>query len=195
MNLKFEEKVILIIYVEFYKRFYNCWDKRLTENKKDKIKNIEVQSALYLFQQLGIYIGDFGFCQNTHGAYSPILEYILENLDKKGDLIDRFYREYQEMRNEKLNEILFKEREIKLIEKTAVLMKEIIEKENGAETLAFILFIAKSILPNASFESINFELKYQNPRLNDYNLNEKIYKRLEFLDLVPPVKFKTFTKI
>ena len=187
MKLSFDEETILILYAEFYRKLYKAPKK----NEDTTFKHSDVQSLIYLIQQLVHSHLDYCFTWNCHGPFSPNLEALLIQLDKKEELCDLFYQKYLPQRlfkstNAKMIEEYYPSVYIEKIEQAIVVLNDIIEEYGtfGCELMASLLYIAKTVFPGWGFDVIEEELKHRENKFDNEELIKKAWHCLGILSLI-----------
>jgi len=203
MNLTYDERILLAIYLEFFNRCYDLDDKRKYEEGSEiLVRHVEMQNIYYLLESLWISF-QYGFTWNWKGPYSSGLQATLNELDKKKLDIEKFYTEYNDTRNsyynnrysDQLSDILsnyLDERNIRKLALASFVLEDVLNQEQGSEILAGIIYIGKTVYPGQNLSIIL-------PELNErgYNpspeLAEAIWKDLAILD-IRDMDTKSFTR-
>lgn len=180
-KLEVQEEVILALYQMFYDKPYDC-----TPPLEGGINRIHVnaQKASYIFSEMMVPTGGYGFCWNHLGPYSEQLQNHLRVLDGKPELVGEYYDQFNQNREEKLND-LFTRGQIQKIKRTAAVMKEVVNDEVGGELVGSLLYISRTVLPGREFDKVNFELQKRKDYFSDDSINKQAWKALAELDLVP----------
>lgn len=205
MDLKFEEKRCLILYLEFFNRCYNLDDERkydVSPNHSLLVRHVEAQNIDFFLQSLGIH-SEYGYTWDWRGPYSPGFQLVLKSLDKKGEAIPVFYNTYNRDRSrgwnnnysEQLQDLLkdyFYNNEIIKISKASFALEDILHQEQGSEFLADIIYIGKTVMPGSDLPTILEEVNRRgvNPSLE---IAEAIWKDLGILG-IRSVEPKSFTR-
>lgn len=185
MNLTFDEQTILILYAEFYRKLYTPLEKE----DELSIRHGEVQSLIYLIQQLVKSHQDYSFSWNGHGPYSAGLEILLRNLDKKEKLCTMFYKEYLPnclfKNNPKMLEEYYPRILVEVIEQAIVVFDEILKDydSDGCELLSSLLYFSKTVFPGWGFDVISKELQAITSKF-DEPLIKKAWRCLGVLSLI-----------
>ncbi len=195
MDLKFEEKRCLALYLEFFNRCYSINDERkydVTPTHSLIVRHIEVQNIVYFLQTLEIYF-DYGFIWDWRGPSSPGLQAILNSLDKKEEAITEFYDSYNRDRsfvrynnyNQQLQDSLTNythSENISKISTASFVLEDILKEERGSEFLADIIYIGKTVLPGSDLPRILKELNRRKVNPSP-EISEAIWKDLAILGI------------
>lgn len=181
-KLEVHEEVILALYEMLYGKQYDCIPTH-SENGVN-LNHVNAQKASYIFSEMMVPTGDYGFCWNHIGPYSEQLQNHLRALDRKPELVKEYYNQFDQNYEEKLNE-LFTRGQIQKIKRTAAAMKEIVNNETGGELLGSLLYISRTVLPGREFDKVNSELQKRKSYFSNNSVNEEAWKALGELDLVP----------
>lgn len=183
--LNFQEKLILILYKKFFNENYDCQDRGKNEQGITQ-KHINAQKVGYYFSSMGIPVGDYSFSWDTAGPYSCVLQELLRGIDEKDNLVKELYAGDTD---EILSQLLESETQISQINKACKAMREVIkDEERGAELMASLLYISKTVMPYFDFESVKTELVRRKSYFGEkaYNsMSEKIWEKLAEVELVP----------
>lgn len=126
---------------------------------------MEMQKAIYLLTEMGVPVGNYGFCWYLHGPYSQTLQNDILSLPIKNQPVISF--------SEDSNKAIAKLRKV-LLKHTDY------SPSQWAECLASIQYIRTMILPqSASKDKIVGELEKRKPHLSNKALN---YEALADLD-------------
>lgn len=204
MNLDFEERRCLALYLEFFNRCYNVDDERkydVSPTHSLLARHIEAQNIDYFLQALGIH-SEYGYTWDWRGPYSPGFQLVLNSLDKKEEAIPEFYDSYNKDRSrgwnrnyrDQLQDLLqdfFYNSEITKISKASFVLEDILKEERGSEYLADIIYIGKTVLPGSDLPRILKELNRRKVNLSP-ETSEAIWKALGILDIrsIEPKEFK-----
>lgn len=191
MNLSFEEELLLALYLELYNKEYDINDNRLAEiEPKDFLRHIEMQTAIYLFQSMGLPL-DYGFIPYLHGINSQKLKVILFMLDKKGKEIQTFYSTpqnknygYHVHHVETSLEKYLTRNNIKKVETACVLFRNFINKDGVSEYLSKLIYTSKNIMPGSNFTKINKYLEEQDSKIHN-TLSEIMWQNIQALGIIP----------
>lgn len=180
-KLSYEEEMILFLYNGLYKKKYSINDNN--KNEKDILtRHINVQKANYIFNLLGIYVGDFYFGWGEAGPYSTSLQKTIRELDKKNNMIENYYNQFKKQKVLIENKLFDKE-QIKYVNKVFNSLNPITMKENGSESLASLAFININYYPNDDYNTVIKELLKLKPYLKKFN-NKQAWKKLKELSIV-----------
>lgn len=128
-----------------------------------------MQKGIYLLQDMGVPVGDYGFRWYRHGPYSQELQDDMYYEDgKKGYTISLSAEHAESVKH--LHDIIHSsEREQYTI-------------SNWVEALASLHYLHENILRfNASAEDVVAELEKRKPHLNNHNVNLSAYELVEGL--------------
>ncbi len=193
LELSFEEKLLLSLYLELFNRCYNPTDVRRYDDSGVLIRHIEMQNTCYLFQTLGVTPSNFGFMWEQKGPYSSGVQVLLRKLDFKGAHINHFYDHYNKKRNiwyqsyqQQLRELLFpylSDEQIEKVAMTCYLLENTIQQEMGSEILAGMLFLIKTAYPGSDYSTIMKKLEERGYSSNS-ELTQEIWKTLSILGII-----------
>ncbi len=195
MKISFEESFVLSTYLELFNRCYNLEDKRkYNADPQILVRHIEMHNVIFLLQNLLQALGitsEYSFSWNLKGPYSPGLENLLNNIDKKETAVENFYEEYNSKRNnfycnrkQQLQELLYylEDFQIEKIVVASVTLENILKEEFGSEILAGMIYLEKNIFPHTDLSTIVAELNkrgyFPTPQLA-----ETIWKDLEIIGI------------
>ena len=181
-SLNVHEEVILALYQLLYDEPYDC-NPVLDAGEPNPI-HVKAQKADFIFSELRIPVGDYGFSWNHHGPYSELLQNHLRELDHKPELVQSYYTDFQSNREIMLAK-LFTTVQKKKIEEASSLMKEVAKTDWGGELLGSLLYISRSILPGRGFNELNMELKRRKSYFSNDDDNYRAWENLVKLNLVP----------
>jgi len=182
-QLGVQEEVILALYMMLYKKPYNCAGMPRQQDGVNII-HVNAQKAIFIFSEMMVPAGDYGFCWNHQGPYSEQLQIQLRALDGKPELVQKYCNEFAENPDEKL-EVLFTRGQRLKIKNVAAGMSEIATEELGGELLGSLLYISRTVMPGSGFDSVNSELQLRKTSFPNQEVNKKAWDALGKLDLVP----------
>lgn len=182
-QLGVQEEVILALYMMLYNEPYNCTGKQRQQDGVNMI-HVNAQKAIFIFSEMMVPAGDYGFCWNHQGPYSEQLQIQLRALDGKPKLVQKYYDEFAKNPDVKL-EMLFTRGQILKIKNVAAGMSEITKGELGGELLGSLLYISRTVMPGSGFDSVNSELQLRKTSFPNQEVNKKAWDALGKLDLVP----------
>ncbi len=182
-RLGVQEEVILALYMMLYKEPYHCAGRPRPHDEVNMI-HVNAQKAIFIFSEMMVPAGDYGFCWNHQGPYSEQLQIQLRALDGKPKLVQEYCDEFAKNPDEKL-EVLFTRGQILKIKNVAVGMSEVAKGEMGGELLGSLLYISRTVMPGSGFDRVNSELQLRKTSFPDQKVNRKAWDALEKLDLVP----------
>lgn len=153
-------KYLLPVYKTLYERkfSYNEFDQRM-----------EMQKAVYLLQDMGVPVGDYGFRWYLHGPYSQSLQEDMHYESRRPYTELTLSKEYAE-RITRLHDVIHAK-----------------EKENYSisqwvECLASLRYLRENILNfNATMEEVVEELEKRKDHLNNHCANVSAFKLVESL--------------
>ena len=193
MELSFYEKLFLSFYDELYNKYYDVNDERMYDiGPGILVRHVEMQNVVFIFQTQGL-LNNFAFTLNWCGPYSPGLQALLNELDKKSDEIRNYYQEYdkkkygshynkyEEQLNDSLANLLEKD-DINIVAHTCYLLDDIITQNFGIEAMSNLIYVFKTVLPGESFPNIIKYLEKQGQHY-DSNLLERIWKYMALLNI------------
>lgn len=132
-------------------------------------QRMEMQKAVYLLQDMGVPVGDYGFRWYQHGPYSQRLHDDMHYESGRECRALTLSREYAERINQ-LHDVIHAEEG----EKYSV--------SNWVECLASIHYLRENLLSfNASEEEVVQELERRKIHLNDHRTNLSAYRLVEGL--------------
>ncbi len=172
MELRYKEKFLLALYLEYFGLEYDINDDRIINVRDSEFlrRHVEMQNICYLTINCDIYVGnDYYFAWNYTGPYSDTLKSDLYRLDTKQVEIASFYKEYNGKRygwaatygnqlqgllkeccsRDQANRIAF----------SSFVLEDIMKFENGSMILAGIMYLYKTVLPTANKNRIFEELE------------------------------------
>lgn len=203
MDLSYNEKLLLALYLELFNKPYDINSNMVYgiygTNYNMLVRHVKMQNVCYLFQNLGINIENFSFSQNQYSPYSPGLEALLMDIDKKEDNIINFYEEYNKKRNKDhnnyknqlqalLHDYLDKQ-QIDTVTKACYLLEDITSVSMGSEALCSMAYLYNSVYPKTDYEEINRRMIARNIFIDD-KLSYQMWKSLKILGIVE-IKPKT----
>ena len=180
-KLSVQEEVILALYRMLYGKPYDCHP-AIGEDGINAV-HVNAQKASFLFSEMMVPAGNYGFCWNHRGPYSERLQGDLRLLDQKEDLIRQYYSEFDENPQEKLD-ALFNCGQQEKIERASDAAREIVREEKGGELLGSLLYIGRTVLPGRSFEQVNDELQLRKEYFDNPEQSKRAWRALQELDLV-----------
>lgn len=134
-------------------------------------KRLKMQKAIYLLQEMGVPISDYGFSWYKHGPYSQALlddAYIANSVNSARDL--------SALSTDNLFAIKALKRMMSVPDNTMYNEKE------WCECLASLHYLRKNVLPRrCSEQDVLSLLAYRKPHLNDERANHEALVRLEYL--------------
>lgn len=180
-KLNVQEEVILTLYMELYGRLYDCHP--VVEDGQVNIMHVDAQKASFIFSEMMVPAGNYGFCWNHLGPYSERLQIQLRVMDQKQELVQQYCSEFIKNRKQKLN-ALFTRGQQEKIAKVATELREVAQEDRGGELLGSLLYIARTVLPGRGFEQVNCELQRRKDYFQDTEKNRRAWETLQRLDLV-----------
>lgn len=201
MNLYYDERFMLALYLEYFGREYNVHDERelkLRFLSNELMRYVEMENVVFLVNQMGVKVGDYDFSYNI-GPYSPGLLKDLYVLDKKEDLIDEFYEDYNETREkcyatyeiqlERLLSDYCEEDATRKIAVSSYALQEFLHRKNGSIIIGMMIYLYKTIYSYSSKGTIQIELinRFQNMGIDvvaDWGLLDRIWKELSTLGII-----------
>lgn len=153
-------KYLLPVYKELYDRdfSYANFDQRM-----------EMQKAIYLLQDMGVPVGNYGFRWYRHGPYSQSLQDDMHYEDGRHCTTLSLSKEYAES-------IDSLHRVIHAVERGHYSIS------HWVECLASLHYLRENLLSfNATDEDVICELESRKPHLNDRNINVAAYRLVEGL--------------
>lgn len=184
-KLSVHEEVILALYMELYGQSYDCH--AVVGEDGINIVHVDAQKANFIFSEMLVPAGDYGFCWNHRGPYSERLQIQLRELDQKEELVRQYCSEFAENPKQKLNALFTRGQQAK-IAKVVAEMREVAQEERGGELLGSLLYIGRTVLPGRGFEQVNCELQRRKDYFQNTEKNKKAWETLQRLDLVPAVQ-------
>ena len=191
MAISFKEGFTLATYLELFNRCYNLEDKRKYDvGKQILVRHVEMHNVIFLLKNLGI-TSEYSFMWDWKGPYSPGLENLLNNIDKKETAIENFYEEYNDKRNsfynnrkQQLKELLYylEDFQIEKIVMASTVLENILKEEMGSEILAGMIYLEKNVFPGTDLSTIVAGLNKRGYSLTP-QLAETIWKDLEILGI------------
>ena len=122
-------------------------------------QRMEMQKAIYLLQEMGVPVGDYGFRWYLHGPYSQSLLDDMHYEDGRSYTKPTIIKEYADS-IEQLHKLIISNKRGEY------------SVSNWAECLASLRYLSKNILSfNASDEDVVCELEKRKPHLDDHNTN------------------------
>lgn len=132
-------------------------------------QRMEMQKAIYLLQDMGVPVGDYGFRWYLHGPYSQELQDDMYYEDGK-PLTRMFWSEENTKNISQLHDVILSDR------------REPYSIAFWVECLASMHYLQKNILSFDATESdVISELTKRKPHLNDSNANVAAYQLLQEL--------------
>lgn len=202
MDLNFEERRYLILYLELFKCSYNPNDERKYDIQIHSIlvRHIEMQNIAYLLEILKISF-KYGFNWNLEYPYSPGFQTFLNNLDKKSKKITEFYDNFNQEKkkgkfnyyNEQLQDLISKylcNKDISEIRQVSLVLEDILKEKHGSKFLVDIIYIGKTVMPGADLSTILKELNERNVYPSS-EISETIWESLIILGII---ELKQFTR-
>lgn len=159
-----------------YKCFYNSMYDTNTEKGNNTEMHILVQKMCYLLKVAGIQIGNFDFCWNVYGPFSPGLLSFLRSIDKHDPAVKDLY----DKDDENLENFLSGQKEsINDLRKQLKIDNHQNDQLKWLELLGSLTFISRTFLPGAPFEEVNKKLIYEKSAYNDENYNKEAWEILQ----------------
>lgn len=180
-KLSVQEEVILALYSELYNRPYDCHSEPGPDGFN--VVHVDAQKASFIFSEMMVPAGNYGFYWNHRGPYSEQLQNQLHALDEKEVLIEQYYSDFAVNRKKKLDS-LFTRGQQKKISRVATGMREIAQDDKGGELLGSLLYIGRTVMPGRGFEQVNCELQRRKDYFQDTDKNKRAWEALQKLDLV-----------
>lgn len=147
-----------------YKMLYDC-----DFSYSDFDKRMGMQKGIYLLQDMGVPVGNYGFRWYRHGPYSQELQDDMYYEDGKGEYILSLSEENAENVNRLYNVIHSSEREGYTM-------------SSWVEALASLHYLHENILRfNVSAEDVVAELEKRKPHLDNHKVNLSAYELVEGL--------------
>lgn len=132
-------------------------------------QRMEMQKAIYLLQDMGVPVGDYGFRWYLHGPYSQSLQDDMHYEDGRSYIKPTLSKEYADS-IQQLHELVISNRRGKY------------SVSNWVECLASLHYLRKNVLSfNASDREVVEELEKRKPHLNDHDVNMVAYQLIEGL--------------
>lgn len=190
MKLTFIEEVLLSLYLEYFDKEYDVSNDKLINIKRHPIleRHNEMQNVLYIVKETAAYSEEYSFTWNWLGPYSPGLEIILNELDKKNESINSFYEEYNLRKSKYFNNykdqlkyLLSKYCSDSCIEKIALssfVFKNIFKRNNGSQATAQIIYVSKNVVPGEDLETVLDILQERNFDI-DIDMAKEIWKNMD----------------
>lgn len=144
-KLKFNEEVMLALYLEVFKEYYNKGETKYCEDYNMTINEGKMQSICYIFQKLGLFDEEYGFSLNWYIPYSPGIMSLQNDIDRKQSCVDNFYDEYYEKRK-KLDGIYtslskyYSQEQIDRVINATNILEELSQEQLGIELLSTLHF-------------------------------------------------------
>lgn len=179
-RLDVQDEVILSLYRLLYEEDYDC-----THEKKGSVNpvHLNAQKAEYIFSELMIPVGEYGFCWNHYGPYSEELQNRLHALDQKKELVKDYYDHFHGNENEYLHS-LFSSGQTQRIKNASDALRELAQSRDGSELLGSLIYLGRTVLPGREFESVNSQLRLRKEHFTDDSFNKKAWDKLAALKLV-----------
>lgn len=190
MKLTFIEEVLLSLYLEYFDKEYDVSNDKLINIKRHPIleRHNEMQNVLYIVKETAAYSEEYSFTWNWLCPYSPGLEIILNELDKKNESINSFYEEYNLRKSKYFNNykdqlkyLLSKYYSDSCIEKIALssfVFKNIFKRNNGSQATAQIIYVSKNVVPGEDLETVLDILQERNFDI-DIDMAKEIWKNMD----------------
>ena len=153
-------RYLLPVYNEIYGRDfdYSNFDQRM-----------EMQKAIYLLQDMGVAVGDYGFRWYLHGPYSQSLQDDMYYENGHSYTKMNLAKEYADSIG-KLHELINSDK------------RGNYSVSNWVECLASLHYLRRNVLSfNASKQAVIEELEKRKPHLNNRNVNDAAYQLVENL--------------
>ncbi|MDD4390336.1 MAG: hypothetical protein PHW03_05980 [Eubacteriales bacterium] len=144
--------------------YNNLFDQRFDCNRFEH--RLELQKGIYLLQDLGVPVSEYGFSWYKHGPYSQTL---LDDMYRMNDasISTEDLSDYSQEQFLKLREAFT----------YSPLNEEEYNLQNWVECVASIHFLKENVLPRAASEELILdELTRRKPHLSNFNLNQKAFK-------------------
>lgn len=179
MELSNADKLLLLLYLAYFKKEYDINDNRIINvgNNKFLKRHIEVQNIGYLTEAQDVHIGCFyDYIWNNICPFSNALTYDLNELDKTPDKIAAFYQEFNDKKygsfNDKLliflNRILLRDYRAEQVVFSSFVLEDIMNIQNGNIIMAGMIYLRKTVFPTADIDHIFEKLE---TRLNHYGID------------------------
>lgn len=184
-SLNFQEKLILILYRKFFNKPYNCKNNETNEQGIVQ-KHIDAQKVGFYFATMGIPVGDYNFSWDVAGPYSCALQELLKEIDGSPDLVSELYAGNID---KTLLQLLESRKQVSQINEACSAMQKVVKGEKrGAELMASLLYISKTVMPYFDFESVNTELVRRKSYFSETkykDMSGKIWDVLSESKLIP----------
>lgn len=189
-ELTFNEQLMLSLYLEVFKEYYEKGEMKYNENCNMTINEGKMQSVCYIFQKLGLFDEEYGFSLNWYIPYSPGIMSLQKGIDRKQLCVDSFYDEYYEKRRQQdgiyasLSKYYSQEQIGRVINVTNIL-EQISEEQLGMELLSTLHFtIDRKYDSTMERDYYKDKIEDSYPIFNNDVLFEKSYSTLNALNLI-----------
>lgn len=153
-------KYLLPVFDEIYGKQFNY---------SDFDQRMEMQKAIYLLQEMGVPVGDYGFRWYLHGPYSQSLQDDMHYEDGRNHIKPTLSKEYADSIKQLHELVISNERGEYSI-------------SHWVECLASLHYLRKNVLSfKSSDNDIVNELEKRKPHLNDHSTNMTAYQLVEGL--------------
>lgn len=196
-SLKYNEEVMLSLYLETLKEYYNKGTEKYDESFNTTINEGKMQCVCYIFQNKFLFDYDYGFSLNHYTPYSPGIMALINDINKKEKEKNNFYDEYYEKRKKYHDNYdnlakYYTYEEVNKINIIIYALECINKEELGIEALTTLHYFIK--YKYSGVEDLDFYVRKIEDHYNIYKnkkcLFEKAYRCLNILDLIDIKKSK-----
>lgn len=144
-ELNFNEEVMLALYLEVFKEYYDKGEDKYNDNYNTTINEGRMQSVCYILQKLHLFDHEYGFSANWYIPYSAGVLALSNDIDRKEKSVNDFYDEYYNKRKEDngmYNSLsrYYSEEQIHEVINITNILEEIKDDELGIELLSMLHF-------------------------------------------------------
>lgn len=193
-NLSFDERVILTLYKKVFKENYPVLESSSQDSAKMTEPHIKAQKMCYLLKLYGLNVGGFHYSWNHYGPFSPGLLAQLRALDRDGQAIDQFYKEYPGDKavfsDADDSDSLFMAGDKARVERFVETLDIPAHKDNECnwiELLGSLAFLSNSMFSGAPFEWVNKELIKRKPQYTNTEENKLAWDTLSKAGLLSQI--------
>lgn len=196
-NLRYNEEVMLALYLETFKEYYTQGKNKYDNSFNTTINEGKMQCLCYIFQNMDLFDHDYGFSLNYYTPYSPGIMALINDINNKEKETNTFYDEYYEERKKHFDNYdtlakYFTYEQIGRINKIISILGNINKKELGIEYMTTLHYFIKTKYPY--IEDLDFYVQKIEKQYDIYknkkDLFEKAYCCLNILDLIETKKTK-----
>ena len=196
-RLNFNEEIMLSLYLELFKDYYNKGEDKYAEKYNTRINEGKMQCLCYIFQNLDLFDSEYGFSLNYYTPYSPGVLKLTNDINRKEGCVEDFYDEYYQKRKEhngiyKSLSKYYSEEEINEIINITYILGEIKDEKLGVELLTTLHYFIETKCGGNYMEEEFYKEKMEDSYpiyKNKDELFKKSYRILSTLNLIKTNEF------